>query len=77
MLPSSRAGLPNSAWAQLTLAQNQKAKRKVIFKRADEYVKEYIAQEKEEVRLKRAARSSGDFYVEAESKVYFVVRLKG
>ncbi|ORX41046.1 putative 60s ribosomal protein l7 [Kockovaella imperatae] len=67
--------------AKLAAAQearkNQKAKRKVIFKRADEYVKEYIAQEKEEVRLKRAARSTGDFYVEAQSKVYFVVRLKG
>ena len=61
----------------LVRLQNQKAKRKVIFKRADEYVKEYTAQEKEEIRLKRAARASGDFYVEAQPKVYFVVRLKG
>jgi large subunit ribosomal protein L7e len=53
------------------------AKRKVIFKRADEYVKEYIAKEKEEVRLKREARKTGDFYVPAQPKVYFVIRLKG
>jgi large subunit ribosomal protein L7e len=59
------------------LSQERVAKRKVIFKRADEYVKEYLAQEKEEVRLKREARKSGDFYVEAQPKVYFVVRLKG
>jgi large subunit ribosomal protein L7e len=57
--------------------QKQKEKRKVIFKRADEYVREYRNQEKEEVRLKREARKTGDFYVAAQPKVYFVVRLKG
>ncbi|KAL0066460.1 60S ribosomal protein L7 [Marasmius tenuissimus] len=53
------------------------AKRKVIFKRAESYVKEYLSKEKEEIRLKRAARASGDFYVPAEPKVYFVVRIRG
>ena len=57
--------------------QKQKEKRKVIFKRADEYVREYRTQEKEEIRLKREARKTGDFYVAAQPKVYFVVRLKG
>ncbi|EJT46470.1 60s ribosomal protein l7 [Trichosporon asahii var. asahii CBS 8904] len=57
--------------------KSQKAKRKVIFKRADEYVKEYAAKEREEIRLKREARKSGDFYVAAQPKVYFVIRLKG
>ncbi|WVF67936.1 hypothetical protein IAT40_002698 [Kwoniella sp. CBS 6097] len=55
----------------------RQAKRKVIFKRADEYVKEYVQHEKEEIRLKREARKTGDFYVEAQPKVYFVVRIKG
>ncbi|WWD08434.1 hypothetical protein V865_006546 [Kwoniella europaea PYCC6329] len=55
----------------------QKAKRKVIFKRAGEYVHEYVQQEKEEIRLKREARKTGDFYVGAQPKVYFVVRIKG
>ncbi|THH04601.1 hypothetical protein EW145_g5397 [Phellinidium pouzarii] len=54
-----------------------KAKRKVIFKRAESYVKEYVAKEKEEIRLKRAARAAGDFYVTAEPKVYFVIRIRG
>ncbi|PPQ66448.1 hypothetical protein CVT26_011206 [Gymnopilus dilepis] len=54
-----------------------KAKRKVIFKRAESYVKEYLSKEKEEIRLKRAARAGGDFYVPAQPKVYFVVRIRG
>ncbi|KAF7305065.1 hypothetical protein MKEN_01221500 [Mycena kentingensis (nom. inval.)] len=54
-----------------------KAKRKVIFKRAESYVKEYRAKEVEEIRLKRAARSAGDFYVPAQPKVYFVIRIRG
>lgn len=40
-------------------------------------MKEYLAQEKEEIRLKRAARASGDFYVPSEAKVYFVIRIRG
>ncbi|KAL0946693.1 hypothetical protein HGRIS_012880 [Hohenbuehelia grisea] len=53
------------------------AKRKVIFKRAESYVKEYLTKEREEIRLKRAARTAGDFYVPAQPKVYFVVRIRG
>ncbi|KAJ7063439.1 60S ribosomal protein L7 [Mycena amicta] len=54
-----------------------KAKRKVIFKRAESYVKEYRTKEVEEIRLKRAARTAGDFYVPAQPKVYFVIRIRG
>lgn len=54
-----------------------KAKRKVIFKRAEKYVKEYLSKEKEEIRLKRAARAAGDFYVPAQPKVYFIIRIRG
>ncbi|EPQ58045.1 60S ribosomal protein L7 [Gloeophyllum trabeum ATCC 11539] len=54
-----------------------KAKREVVFKRAETYVKEYLEKEREEVRLKRAARASGDFYVPAQPKVYFVIRIRG
>ena len=57
--------------------QNAKAKRKVIFKRAESYVKEYLAKEKEEIRLKREARAAGDYYVPAQAKVYFVIRIRG
>ena len=31
----------------------------------------------EEIRLKRAARTAGDFYVPAQPKVYFVIRIGG
>ncbi|KAJ9105973.1 60S ribosomal protein L7 [Naganishia cerealis] len=55
----------------------RQAARKVIFKRADEYVKEYLDQEKEEIRLRREARKTGDYYVPAQPKVFFVVRIKG
>lgn len=57
--------------------QAQKAKRKVIFKRAESYVKEYREKEREEIRMKRVARSAGDFYVPAQAKVYFVIRIRG
>ncbi|CAO1614078.1 unnamed protein product [Parajaminaea phylloscopi] len=55
----------------------QKAKRRVIFKRAEQYVKESAQREREEIRLRRAARASGDFYVPAQPKIAFVVRLRG
>jgi len=40
-------------------------------------VKEYLSKEKEEIRLKRAARTAGDFYVPGQPKVYFVIRIRG
>ncbi|KAF9518785.1 hypothetical protein BS47DRAFT_1313023 [Hydnum rufescens UP504] len=63
--------------AALAARKTRAAKRHVIFKRADTYVKEYLAKEKEEIRLHRAARASGNYYVPAQAKVYFVVRIKG
>ncbi|KAJ1569843.1 60S ribosomal protein L7 [Nowakowskiella sp. JEL0078] len=62
------------------VAERKKAgaeKRKVIFKRAEQYVKEYRDQEKELVRLRREAKAAGDFYVPGEPKLAFVVRIKG
>lgn len=49
----------------------------MIFKRAEQYVNEYKKKEREEIRLKRAAKAQGDFYVPAQPKVYFVMRIKG
>jgi large subunit ribosomal protein L7e len=40
-------------------------------------VKEYLEKEQEEVRLRRAARAAGDFYIAGQPKVLFVVRIKG
>jgi large subunit ribosomal protein L7e len=59
------------------VSQANKAKRKVIFKRAEQYVKEYRVKERDEVRLRRQARANDSFYVPAEAKLAFVVRIKG
>lgn len=40
-------------------------------------MKDYLTAEREEIRLRRAARASGDFYVPAQAKVYFVIRIRG
>ncbi|KAL7007956.1 60S ribosomal protein L7 [Cystobasidiomycetes sp. EMM_F5] len=56
---------------------SNKSKREVSFKRAEEYVNEYKKKEREEIRLRRVAKSTGEFYVPAQPKVYFVVRLRG
>ena len=54
-----------------------KDKRKVIFKRAEQYVKEYRQKEQDEVRLRRMAKQFGNFYVPAEAKLAFVIRIRG
>ncbi|KAF7721288.1 60S ribosomal protein L7 [Apophysomyces ossiformis] len=53
------------------------AKRREIFKRAAKYHAEYKAAEKNEIRLRRQAKSKGNYYVPAESKLVFVVRIRG
>merc|ERR1711929_40326 len=55
----------------------QKEKRGVIFKRAEKYVKEYRDQEREKIRLQRLAKQEGTFYIPAQPKLVFVMRIKG
>jgi len=55
----------------------RKAARKVIFKRAEKYVKEYQNKEKSLVRARRQAKNAGNFFVEDMPKVLLVVRVKG
>ncbi|KAF7846108.1 hypothetical protein BT93_L5235 [Corymbia citriodora subsp. variegata] len=54
-----------------------KEKRQVIFKRAESYVKEYRDAEREKIRLNRTAKQEGSYYVPAQPKLAFVVRIKG
>lgn len=54
-----------------------KQKRKVIFERAEKYVKEYRDAEREQIRLRRVAKAEGQVYVAAESKLVFAIRIKG
>jgi len=57
--------------------QANKDKRQVIFKRAEKYVKEYRDAEREKIRLARTAKNDGSFYIPAEAKLIFLVRIKG
>nr|ACY71256.1 ribosomal protein L7 [Chrysomela tremula] len=52
-------------------------KRKDIFKRAEQYVKEYRLKERDEIRLIRQAKTRGNFYVPGEAQLAFVMRIKG
>jgi len=56
------------------LKRNNRVK---IFKRAEQYVKEYRGKERDEIRLARQARNQGNYYVPAEPKLAFVVRIRG
>merc|ERR1712121_332693 len=65
------------AAAKLTQKKSLKDKRKIIFKRAEAYVKEYRAKERDEIRFKRMAKSHGNFYVPAQARLAFVIRIRG
>jgi len=54
-----------------------KEKRGLIYKRAAKYTKEYRAKERDEIRLRRMAKRDGNFYVPAEAKLAFVIRIRG
>ncbi|XP_053569131.1 60S ribosomal protein L7 [Bombina bombina] len=55
----------------------RKEKRKLIYKRAEAYYKEYRIMYRKGVRLSRMARKAGNFYVPAEPKLAFVIRIRG
>ncbi|AOW26237.1 60S ribosomal protein L7 [Candida albicans P57072] len=54
-----------------------KEKRKVIFDRAAAYQKEYTEAERSVIKAKRDAKASNSYYVDAQPKLVFVVRIKG
>merc|ERR1711963_250438 len=55
----------------------RKAKRKEVFQRAEKYVKQYREKERDEIRLKREAKKNNGYYVPAEPKLAFVMRIRG
>ncbi|PWS23229.1 hypothetical protein DKP78_14220, partial [Enterococcus faecium] len=63
--------------AKLAEKKARKVTRKLIFKRAESYHKEYKEMYRREVRLARMARKVGNFYVPAEPKLAFVIRIRG
>merc|ERR1712098_775192 len=72
-----KAGRAKRAKAVLEMKKQNREKRKVMFKRAEKYVKEYRAKERDEIRLARIAKKAGNFYVPAEPKLAFVIRIRG
>ena len=52
-------------------------KRKVILANAEKYHKEYTDADKAVIDAKRSAKAAGNFFVEPERKVAFVIRIKG
>ena len=53
------------------------AARKVAAENAEKYYNEYTKEENELIANKRDAKKNGSFFVEAEPKVAFIVRIKG
>lgn len=54
-----------------------KSTRKIIFKRAEQYIKEYRSTERSLIRLRRQAKKGGNFFLEPEAKLAFVIRIRG
>ncbi|KAL0224726.1 hypothetical protein RCL1_002638 [Eukaryota sp. TZLM3-RCL] len=57
--------------------QHRAESRKVAFERAKNYEQMYADMEKEAITKRREAEANGGFYVPAEAKVAFVVRIRG
>ncbi|KAG2205257.1 hypothetical protein INT47_009522, partial [Mucor saturninus] len=57
--------------------QAKLAKRRDLFKRAAKYDAEYKAAALNEIRLRRQAKAEGNYYVPAQEKLVFVVRIRG
>jgi len=60
-----------------TLRKTRAATRRVVFKRAEKYVREYRNLEKSLVAFRRQARQTGNYFVEPEAKLAVVVRIRG
>ena len=55
----------------------RKARRKLIYEKAKHYHKEYRQMYRTEIQKARMARKAGNFYVPAEPKLAFVIRIRG
>ena len=62
---------------QNPIIQANRERKEASFKRAETYTKEYRDAEREKIRLNRLSKQDGTFYVPAEPKLVFVVRIKG
>ncbi len=56
---------------------SNKNKRADILKRSQTHLQNYEAFQKQQIQLKRQAKLAGSLYVPAESKIAFVIRIRG
>uniref|UniRef100_H0Y0W9 Large ribosomal subunit protein uL30 n=1 Tax=Otolemur garnettii TaxID=30611 RepID=H0Y0W9_OTOGA len=56
--------------------RDQKARRKLIYEKA-KYYKEYRQMYRTQIPVARMARKAGNFYVPAETKLAFIIRIRG
>uniref|UniRef100_H0XV89 60S ribosomal protein L7 n=1 Tax=Otolemur garnettii TaxID=30611 RepID=H0XV89_OTOGA len=70
----SKIKRPRKKCAQKML---RKARRKLIYEKAKHYHKEYRQMYRTEIRMASMARKAGNFYVPAEPKLAFVIRIRG
>lgn len=56
---------------------DRKSKREVAAKNAEKYAKEYEAADAALIKNKRDAKKAGNFFVEPEAKIAFVIRIRG
>lgn len=57
--------------------KERKAAKDSAFKNAEKYFKEYLAEDDALIKAKRDAKAAGNFYVETEPKVAFLIRIRG
>ncbi|ELK01994.1 60S ribosomal protein L7 [Pteropus alecto] len=55
----------------------QKARRKLIYEKAKHYYEEYKQMYRTEIRMAGMAGKAGNFYVPAEPKLAFVIKIRG
>jgi len=61
----------------LAAVKKRKEQRKIVFKKAEAYIKEYRDAERNAIRLKRQAKNAGNFIMPGEPKVVFAIRIRG
>ena len=63
--------------ARAAAKKDRAAARKVAAENAKKYAAEYAKEDKDVIDAKRAAKKEGNFYVDAEAKIAFVIRTRG
>jgi large subunit ribosomal protein L7e len=63
--------------SRVTAKKDRAAARTLAAANAEKYYNEYTAADNAVIAAKREAKKNGSFFVEAEPKVAFIIRIKG